>query len=175
MGSQSVCTCVRACTFMVDIYNRDFSLTFLCFCTCSSIVVFGFCRVSVHLRSICDQASCSRVWFSWFSLCGRVCVFVCHFYSSISIRIDLQQAFSLIWRCISYEDLKMEAQNVLGSQRARFLATCSFQYGKLTILWSGSQNVCVCECILGGKAFRSGEREEGRKGLRKGERELMKE
>ena len=94
-----VCVCGR------HLNQRFFSLVF---CTCSSIVAFGFCCLSAHLRSICDIKTLGREFDFTDFLC--VCVKEREICSANSIRIDLQRAFSsLIWRYTSYEDLKMEA------------------------------------------------------------------
>lgn len=71
---------------------------------------------------------------------------------------ELISFLSLISRYISYTDLKMEAQKRLGSQRACFLATRFSQYGKLTVLWTESQMLCVV-CGGGGGVVK-GERKE---------------
>lgn len=53
----------------------------------------------------------------------------------------------------------MEAQKRVGSQRACFLATRFSQYGKLTVLWTESQMLCV---VCGGGGWSCEGREEGK-------------
>lgn len=98
--------------------------------------------------SILDRFAISRPLefdfndFFFLSPCGRMCV--CQICSGASIKIDLQPASSLlIWRYASMRIWKWRLTTRWGSQGACFLATCLSQYGKLTVLWSGSQSVYV--------------------------------
>lgn len=155
MGSQSVYVfVVYVCVYGRHLFQRFFFfflLLFLCFCASPSFVVFGFCCVSAHLRSICYQTSymflslISLIFTVWAGRCVCVCV---RFAVASLIRIDLQQAFSSrIRRYVSYEHLKMEAQNMFGV-RDKFL-------GNLLIpIWPTNSLVkwkpkCVCVCVSG--------------------------
>lgn len=107
----------------------------------------------------------------WACVCLRL---ICR---GISIRIDLQQAFSSDIEIHFLCGSENGGWKHVGSQRACFLATCLSQYGKLTVLWCWSQMVCMWVCDWGGKEgwlCEGREREEGRKGLREGEREVMR-
>lgn len=81
----------------------------------------------------------------WACVCLRL---ICR---GISIRIDLQQAFSSDIEIHFLCGSENGGWKHVGSQRACFLATCLSQYGKLTVLWCWSQMVCMWVCDWGGK------------------------